>query len=48
MGHFLKFSLGPPFPILRKMAIFDTFAKNVISRLIGVFSCGFLHSANLG
>ena len=30
------------------MAIFDTFAKNVISLLIGVFSCGFLHSANLG
>ena len=48
MGHFLKFSLGPPFAILRKMAIFDTFAKNVISLLIGVFSCGFLHSANLG
>ena len=48
MGHFLKFSLGPPFAILRKMAVFDTFAKNVISLLIGVFSCGFLHSANLG
>ena len=48
MGHFLKFSLGPPFAILRKMAIFDTFAKNVISLLIGVFSCGFLHSASLG
>ena len=30
------------------MAIFDTFAKNVISLLIGVFSYGFLHSANLG
>ena len=30
------------------MAISDTFAKNVISLLIGVFSCGFLHSANLG
>ena len=30
------------------MAIFKTFAKNVISLLIGVFSCGFLHSANLG
>ena len=45
---FLKISLGPPFAILRKMAIFDTFAKNVISLLLGVFSCGFLHSANLG
>ena len=48
MGHFGKFCLGPPFAILRKMAIFDTFAKNVISLLIGDFSCGFLHSANLG
>ena len=37
-----------PFAILRKMAIFDTFATNVISLLIGLFSCGFLHSANLG
>ena len=47
-GPFLKFSLGPPFAILRKMAIFDTFARNDISLLIGLFSCGFLHSANLG
>ena len=30
------------------MAIFDSFAKNVISPLIGLFSCGFLHSTNLG
>ena len=37
-----------PFAILRKMAIFDTFATNVISLLIGLFWCGFLHSANLG
>ena len=45
---FKNFCLGPPFAILRKMAVFDTFAKNVISLLIGVFSCSFLHSANLG
>ena len=44
----LKIFPWSPFAILRKMAIFDTFAKNVISLLIGVFSCGFLHSANLG
>ena len=37
-----------PFAILRKMAIFDTFSKNVFSLLIGLFSCGFSHSANLG
>ena len=48
MAIFRKFSFGPPFAILRKMAIFNTFRKNVISRLIGLFSCGFLHSANLG
>ena len=48
IGHFCKFSLGLPFAILRKMAIFDTFAKSVISLLIGLFLCGFLHSANLG
>ena len=45
---FLKIFTWTPFAILRKMAIFDTFAKNVISLLIGVFSYGFLHSANLG
>ena len=28
-------------------AVFDTFGKSVISRLIAVFSCGFLHSTNL-
>ena len=45
---FENFPLVPPFAILRKRAIFDTFAKNVIFLLIGIFSCGFLHSANLG
>ena len=34
---FWSFSFGPPFAILRKMAIFNTFRKNVISRLIGLF-----------
>ena len=43
-----KFSLGPPFAILPKMAVFGTFGKNVISPLIGLFSCGVLHSTNLG
>ena len=36
-----------PFAISRKMASFDTFSKNVFSLLIGLFSSGFLHSANL-
>ena len=45
---FQKWPIGPPFAILPKMAVFGTFAKNVISPLIGLFSCGFLHSTNLG
>ena len=48
IGLFLKFRLGPLFAIFQKTAVFDTFGKIVISRLKGVFSCGFLHSRNLG
>ena len=31
-----------------KTAVFDTFGKIAVSRLIDVFSRGFLHSQNLG
>ena len=48
IGNFRTFSLGPPFAILQKTALFDNFGKIVISRVIGVFSCGFLHNRNLG
>ena len=41
IGHFCKFFLGPPFGTLQKTAIFDTFAKNVNSPLMPIFSCGF-------
>ena len=49
IGHFCKFSLGPPFATLPKTAIFDTFAKNVNSPLMPIFSCGFFaqHKSNI-
>ena len=47
IGHFKKFSYGPPFAILRKMAILDTIEKLAIFLLIRLFSCGFLHWNNL-
>ena len=40
-SHFRKFSYGPPFAILRKMAILDTIEKLAISLLIRLFSCRF-------
>ena len=47
IGHIWKFSYGPPFAILRRMAILDTIEKLAISLLIRVFSCGFLNWNNL-
>ena len=48
ISHFRTFSLGPPFAFWPKTAVFDTLGKIAISRLIDVFSPGFLHSQNLG
>ena len=45
---FLKNFPWSPFAILPKMTVFGTFGNNVISPLIGLFSCSFLHSTNLG
>ena len=45
---FEYFLFVPRLLFWKKMAIFNAFRKKVISRLIGLFICGVLHSTNLG
>ena len=47
IGHCWKFSYGPPFAILRKMATSDTIEKRAISLPLCLFSCAFMLCNNL-
>jgi len=47
LGHFWKFSYGPPFDVLPKMAILHTIEKRAISLPVCFFYAVFLHFNNL-